>query len=79
MAMIELVDFNEIYGKTATAAETGKKTRRGRSKNLQLLKLLTQKLKKLQQQPPVAEEMKAPVEGEAIFRKEQKNNKIFNI
>lgn len=31
-AMIELVDFNDIYGKTAdAAAETGKKTRRGRS------------------------------------------------
>lgn len=32
MAMIELVDFNEIYGKTTSPAETGKKTRRGRSK-----------------------------------------------
>ncbi len=31
-AMIELVDFNEIYGKTAEkAAEPAKKTRRGRS------------------------------------------------
>ena len=31
-AMIELVDFNEIYGKTATAAaDTAKKTRRGRA------------------------------------------------
>jgi len=30
-ALIELVDFNEIYGKTATnAPETAKKTRRGR-------------------------------------------------
>lgn len=32
MAMIELVDFNEVYGKTATtAAEPAKKTRRSRS------------------------------------------------
>ena len=31
MAMIELVDFNEIYGKTAVKAETTKRTRRGRS------------------------------------------------
>jgi large subunit ribosomal protein L17 len=32
-ALIELVDFNEIYGKTAaTAAEPAKKTRRGRAK-----------------------------------------------
>ncbi len=30
--MIELVDFNEIYGKTvAKAAEPAKKTRRGRT------------------------------------------------
>lgn len=33
MAMIELVDFNEIYGKAVkTAAEPAKKTRRGRTK-----------------------------------------------
>lgn len=33
IAMIELVDFNEIYGKTANVAtETAKKTRRGRPK-----------------------------------------------
>jgi len=33
MGMIELVDFNEIYGKgTADVKETAKKTRRGRSK-----------------------------------------------
>jgi len=31
LAMIELVDFNEIYGKTAVKAETAKRTRRGRS------------------------------------------------
>lgn len=30
IAMIELVDFNEIYGKAVEKAETGKKTRRGR-------------------------------------------------
>ena len=33
MAMIELVDFNEIYGKSKTEAKDGaKKTRRGRAK-----------------------------------------------
>ena len=33
MALIELVDFNEIYGKgKGEVKETGKKTRRGRSK-----------------------------------------------
>jgi large subunit ribosomal protein L17 len=35
-AMIELVDFNEIYGKTATAAaDATKKTRRGRAKKVE--------------------------------------------
>jgi large subunit ribosomal protein L17 len=31
MAMIELVDFNEIYGKGVSKAEPAKRTRRGRS------------------------------------------------
>ena len=35
-AMIELVDFNEIYGKTAaTPADTAKKTRRSRTKKVE--------------------------------------------
>ena len=35
MAMIELVDFNEIYGKTIEATvDTAKKTRRGRTKKV---------------------------------------------
>ena len=35
-AMIELVDFNEIYGKTAvTPADAAKKTRRGRAKKVE--------------------------------------------
>lgn len=32
LAMIELVDFNEIYGKSTGTADTAKKTRRSRSK-----------------------------------------------
>ena len=32
MAMIELVDFNEVYGKATEAAGAAKRTRRGRSK-----------------------------------------------
>lgn len=32
MALIELVDYNEVYGKTAPATEEKKTTRRGRSK-----------------------------------------------
>jgi large subunit ribosomal protein L17 len=58
MALIELVDFNDVYGKTA-AAETGKKTRRGRAKKPAAPKAAETKA------TPVAEETKAPVEGEA--------------
>jgi len=32
LALIELVDFNDIYGKGVTPAEAGKRTRRGRGK-----------------------------------------------
>lgn len=32
MAMIELVDFNEVYGKDAAKADAGKRTRRSRTK-----------------------------------------------
>lgn len=32
MALIELVDFNDVYTKAAPAADTGKRTRRGRGK-----------------------------------------------
>ena len=30
LALIELVDYNEIYGKTAATTDTGRRTRRGR-------------------------------------------------
>jgi large subunit ribosomal protein L17 len=32
LALIELVDFNDVYNKTAATPEAGKRTRRGRSK-----------------------------------------------
>jgi len=51
-AMIELVDFNEIYGKgIAEAAAPAKKTRRSSAgkKKQQLLKKLLQRLQKKQQ------------------------------
>jgi large subunit ribosomal protein L17 len=60
MAMIELVDFNEVYGVTATTAEAGKKTRRGRAKKPATSKAET---------ATVVEETKAPVEGEADIQK----------
>ena len=32
MALIELVDFNDVYNKTTATTETGKRTRRGRTR-----------------------------------------------
>ena len=62
IALIELVDFNEVYGNAATTAEAGKKTRRGRSK-----KAATPKA--AETATPAVEETKAPVEGEADIQK----------
>ena len=59
LALIELVDFNEVYGKTA-AVETGKKTRRGRAKKPATPKAET---------AAAVEETKAPVEGKADIQK----------
>ncbi|MCO6496143.1 MAG: 50S ribosomal protein L17 [Chitinophagaceae bacterium] len=56
LAMIELVDFNEIYGKgVGESAAPAKKTRRGRSK-----KAAEDKVEEAAQ--PVAEEAEAPKE-----------------
>jgi large subunit ribosomal protein L17 len=65
MAMIELVDFNDVYGKTTgTAAEAGKRTRRGRAK-----KPAAPKASEAITDATVVEETKAPVEGEADIQK----------
>src|SRR6476659_7345932 len=78
MAMIELVDFNDVYGKTATTAEAGKKTRRGRSKKsaepAKEAAAVETKAEKVEKTPAiteatVVEETKAPVEGEADVQK----------
>jgi large subunit ribosomal protein L17 len=61
MAMIELVDFNEVYGVAGTTAEAGKKTRRGRAKKPATTKAETATV--------AVEETKAPVEGEADIQK----------
>ena len=63
MALIELVDFNDVYGKTAAATEAGKRTRRGRAK-----KPATPKAAETTPaitEATVIEETKSPVEGEA--------------
>jgi len=62
LALIELVDFNEIYGKTAAAAEAGKRTRRGRSKKSATPKSATTTTETI---TPAVENVKTPVEGEA--------------
>ena len=67
MAMIELVDFNDVYGKTATPAEAGKKTRRGRSSGKKPATATTTEAKA--ETAPVAEATAAPVEGEADVQK----------
>ncbi len=66
IALIELVDFNEVYGKTAaTSAEAGKKTRRGRAKKAATPKAETA----VAEATPAVEETKALVEGEADVQK----------
>ncbi len=62
--MIELVDFNEIYGKTAPATEAGKRTRRGRSKKPAAPKAAAENTQPAITDATVVEETKAPVEGE---------------
>jgi large subunit ribosomal protein L17 len=66
MAMIELVDFNDVYGKTTTPAEAGKKTRRGRSGKKPAATTTTEAKAET---APVAETPAAPVEGEADIQK----------
>ena len=61
LALIELVDFNEIYGKTAATTEAGKRTRRGRSKKSAAPKPATATA----ETTPAVEDAKTPVKGEA--------------
>jgi len=69
MAMIELVDFNDVYGKTTTPAEAGKKTRRGRSGTKKPAATTTATAEAKAETAPVAETPAAPVEGEADVQK----------
>ena len=78
MAMIELVDFNDVYGKTAATTEAGKKTRRGRSKKstepakeVAAVETKAEKVEKTSAitEAAVVEETKAPVEGETDIQK----------
>ena len=66
IAMIELVDFNDVYGKAATAAqEAGKRTRRGRAKKSAAPKAASESKQPAITDATVVEETSAaPVEGE---------------
>lgn len=64
IALIELVDFNDVYGKTAAiTTEAGKKTRRGRAKKSDAPKA-NENVEPAITEATVIEETKAPVEGE---------------
>lgn len=76
LALIELVDFNDVYGKAAATAEAGKRTRRGRSKKSTAPKETgagTEKaeVKTTEATAPNADEeiVQPPVEGEADIQK----------
>ena len=76
LALIELVDFNDVYGKTAaTATEAGKRTRRGRSKKSSSDKAETTSAKpavvssEANAAPATEETTQAPVEGETNIEK----------
>lgn len=76
VALIELVDFNDVYGKTTAATvEAGKRTRRGRSKKPAAPQAVTDIPAEVVESIPAAttpdvEETQAPpVEGETDIQK----------
>ena len=81
LALIELVDFNDVYGKAAaTTTEVGKRTRRGRSKKSPSAKTETPAAKPTEvsneasaasatEATPAEEATQAPVEGETNIEK----------
>lgn len=73
LAMIELVDFNDVYNKTTTATttETGKRTRRGRTRKPanENAETSAQPAAVTTETTNVVEEVQAPVEGETNIEK----------
>ena len=76
LALIELVDFNDVYGKAAEAtAEAGKRTRRGRSKKSASVKTETASANAAEvsneanANTATEEATQAPVEGETNIEK----------
>ncbi len=75
LALIELVDFNDVYGKTGeTTADAGKRTRRGRSKKTSETKVEStiEKPNEVSNEALLTETKQAqttPVEGETNIEK----------
>jgi len=74
LALIELVDFNDVYNKTAATPEAGKRTRRGRSKKPSSVKeeasaSKTAEVSNEANAAPAEEATQPPVEGEANIEK----------
>jgi large subunit ribosomal protein L17 len=77
MAMIELVDFNDVYGKTEAVVDAGKRTRRGRSKKTATPKAVDEKPSENIEAAvvdeatatPAKEITQPPVEGETDIQK----------
>jgi len=68
LALIELVDFNDVYGKAAATTEAGKRTRRGRAKKSAAPKAAAENVQPAITDATIIEETKAPVEGEANIK-----------
>ncbi len=70
LAMIELVDFNDVYNKeTATTVEAGKRTRRGRGGKKPAESKTTQPAEVANETPAVEPTTQAPVESESNIEK----------
>ena len=72
LALIELVDFNDVYNKATTTPEAGKRTRRGRSKKAASSKTetATQPAEVASETAtPAEEQTQAPVESETNIEK----------
>lgn len=75
LALIELVDFNDVYGKTAaTTADAGKRTRRGRNRKTagDKVESTTEKPAEVSNEAPLTETnqtLTTPVEGETNIEK----------
>ncbi|MBS1745466.1 MAG: 50S ribosomal protein L17 [Bacteroidetes bacterium] len=68
LALIELVDFNDVYGKSGAASEGVKKTRRSRSRKPVTAKVVAEAAK-TEDATPAATDSTTPVDGENDVQK----------